>query len=187
MSQLCLFIAGQIGDFPERLSMKTPLGFPLGAVGFLKAGDDVVDGGIENLHLAAEVEAKDAGVLQEPVLRFLGVFGMAEGIRDNHRADATGSQQLVGAFEKGNVEVPLFPQGFVLLAGEDGLSLNLVGLALLIRADVGRIADGDVEAVRNGDAEHPMRIEEIGGGLRVKGVPFGDVLRLFRGHEAFSE
>ncbi len=32
-----------------------------------------------------------------------------------------------------------------------------------------------------------MRIEEIGGGLRVEGVPFCDVFGFRRGHEAFGE
>jgi len=32
-----------------------------------------------------------------------------------------------------------------------------------------------------------MRIEEVGGGLRIEGVPFCNVFGFRRGHEAFGE
>jgi hypothetical protein len=52
--------------------MKAPQWLRVCSLGFLEAGDDVVNRGIENFYFTAEVEAKNAGVLQEPVLSFLG-------------------------------------------------------------------------------------------------------------------
>ena len=62
---------------------------------------------------------------EEPALRLLGVFGVAERVGDDERRAATGPQEFVAALNKGDVEIPLLPQCLVLLAGKDFLALEL--------------------------------------------------------------
>jgi len=101
MRQLRLIIARQRVDVAEGLAMDTALGLPMDAVGFLEEVDEVMNSSVDDFHRGAEIEAEDAGVAEEPVLRLLGIFGVAERVGDDERGDAAGPQEFVAASMKG--------------------------------------------------------------------------------------
>lgn len=126
--------------------MKAPFGDILMAVGFLHEGDDIVDGGgIKDLERPAEIEPEQPDVLQKPCLYFLGVFGMAKGVGNDERGIAAGAQEFYGAFNEGDVDIPFFPKGLILFVGQNGFALAAIPIALLVGADIGRVADNGVE------------------------------------------
>src|SRR5439155_20735560 len=102
--------------------------------------------------VAAKIESENTGILEKPVLRFLRVFRVAKGVGNDERGNAAGLEQFVSALDKRDKEVPLLPERFVLLAGEDLPALALVPLRLLVGTDIGRVANRDVKAVF--DSEH---------------------------------
>ena len=116
-------------------------------VGTLDKGDHVVDGGLEDLEVAAKIESQDAGLCEQPVLAFLGVFGVAEGIGDDQAADAVGLEELDRALNERNEEIPLFLESLIPAVRENGAALELVPFALLVSANVGRVADNNTKAV----------------------------------------
>ncbi len=61
-----MFVARQNRDFAELHLVKPTLGHITGAVGLLEKVNEVVDGSIEDLHVAAKVETQDTCVLEKP-------------------------------------------------------------------------------------------------------------------------
>ncbi len=96
---------------------------------------------------------------------------MAEGVGDDECRNAVRLKQFVALLDEGHEEVPLFPKCLVALAGENLLTLTSIPVGLLVCPNVRRIADDHVEPLPH--AEHPLRIEERGGGVLVVGVPGG--------------
>jgi hypothetical protein len=94
---------------------------------------------------------------------------MAEGVGDDHSGNAPGLEQLVAALDERNVQVPLFPKRLVDLAGEYLLALAAIPVGLFVGANVGRIADSDIESFDQ--PKHPLRVKEVCGGVLVIGVP----------------
>jgi hypothetical protein len=72
--ELRLFITRQKGDVAKRLAVDAALGYVVSSVSFLEEVDEVVDGGIKDLQVTAEIEAENTGVAQEPDLGLLCVF-----------------------------------------------------------------------------------------------------------------
>ena len=119
----------------------------------------VVDPGLEQRDVGAEVQPLDARVGQEELVRLNGVFGRVVGVGDDEGHLAAGPQQLVGALQEGNVEVPLLVQGLVNAAGFQGGAIRLPLLDLTLSAlfigdvpvrgvgaHIGWVGDDDVEA-----------------------------------------
>jgi len=59
-----------------------------------------------------------------------------------------------------------------LLAGQDFLALALVPRALLVGADVGRVANADIEAIA--DAEHGLGVKVGRASVAVVRIPLSD-------------
>ena len=116
MRKLCLPITRQLYDVAERLAVEMSFWDMVRAIGALEEVNEVVNGRVEELQIRAKIEPQDTGVLQEPVLRLLGVFGMAECVGYDHGGNATRPKQLKPPFNERNIQIPLFPQRFVLPA-----------------------------------------------------------------------
>jgi hypothetical protein len=119
------------------------------AVGFLEKEEDIFDGGIEELEFGEEVDAEDAGILEEPLLGFDGVFGVAVGIGDDVAENAAGAEDAVSEFDEGHIEVPFFPECLEKAGGFHAFALG-EGFGI-VGADIRGIGDDNVESAAGED------------------------------------